>query len=139
MEIIEFKDGTLKKQGYVMIDDQEVPIVDSEYEGETPLSAFMLNKLQKNLIENKYELVIDSTKEVDEEITLPCNYKVGQDTLDVYLNGFRLIKSSNDEGEDGHYVEVGDADSISNKIKATSDWNFVEGDVLDLVVRGDWQ
>ena len=139
MEIIEFKDGTLKKQGYVMIDDREVPIVDTEYEGETPISAFMLNKVQKNLLEHKYKLVINSDQAVSAEITLPCYYKVGQDTLDVYLNGFKLIKSSDDIGTNGHYVEVGDADSISNKIKATTDWNFLKDDVLDLVVRGDWQ
>lgn len=91
-----------------------------------------------NLITHKYSLEIDSDKTAGEETTIPCYYKVGEDVLDVYLNGERLLKSSDDSGTDGHYLEVGDSGSISNKIKTTTDWNLEEGDVLDLVIRGEY-
>lgn len=91
-----------------------------------------------NLITHKYSLEIDSDKTAGEETTIPCYYKVGEDVLDVYLNGERLIKSSDDAGTDGHYREIGDTGSISNKIKTTTDWNLETGDVLDLVVRGEY-
>ena len=87
---------------------------------------------------HSYSLEIDTDKTAGQEITIPCYYKVDTEVLDVYLNGERLIKSTDDTGTDGHYVEVGTADSISNKIKTTTDWNLAEGDVLDLVVRGDY-
>lgn len=71
-------------------------------------------------------------------VNVPFYYIVGNGSLDVYLNGERLIKSSNEAGTDGHYVESGEMDSISNKIKLTTDWNLEAGDVLDFVVRGDY-
>lgn len=85
---------------------------------------------------HSYSLEIDSDKTAGQEITIPCYYKVEAEVLDVYLNGERLIKSTDDAGTDGHYLEVGDTGSISNKIKTTTDWNLEQGDVLDLVVRG---
>lgn len=87
---------------------------------------------------HSYSLEIDSDKTEGQEITLPCYYKVGEEVLDVYLNGERLLKSSDDAGTDGHYREIGTTGSISNKIKTTTDWNLETGDVLDLVVRGEY-
>ena len=92
----------------------------------------------EDILTYKYSLEIDSDKTAGQEITIPCNYKVGEEVLDVYLNGERLLKSSDDAGTDGHYREVGTTGSISNKIKTTTDWNLEEGDVLDLVVRGEY-
>ena len=69
---------------------------------------------------------------------MPCYYKVGQAVLDVFLNGERLLLSSDDVGTDGHYREVGEADSISNQIKITTDWSLDVGDYLELVVRGEY-
>lgn len=86
----------------------------------------------------KYILEITEDKTAGQEITLPCYYKVGEEVLDVYLNGERLIKSSDDSGTDGHYREIGTTGSISNKIKTTTDWSLEEGDILDLVVRGEY-
>lgn len=71
-------------------------------------------------------------------VNVPFYYIVGDGSLDVYLNGERLIKSSNEAGTDGHYIESGEMDSISNKIKLTTDWNLEAGDVLDFIVRGDY-
>ncbi len=86
----------------------------------------------------KYILEITEDKTAGQEITLPCYYKVGEEVLDVYLNGERLIRSTDESGTDGHYCEIGDTGSISNKIKTTTDWNLETGDVLDLVVRGEY-
>lgn len=84
----------------------------------------------------KYKLILESDSTAGQETTIPCYYKVGKEVLDVYLNGERLLKSTDDAGTDGHYREVGDTGSISNKIKTTTDWSLASGDVLDLVVRG---
>lgn len=91
-----------------------------------------------NNIEHKYQLKITSAIAAGTEVTIPCYYKVGQAVLDVYLNGERLGLSSDDAGTDGHYREIGIADSISNKIKTTTDWSLEVDDVLDFVVRGDY-
>ena len=56
----------------------------------------------------------------------------------VYINGEKLIKSSDEAGTDGHYVEVGTAGTTSNQIKITTDWNLESGDYLEFVVRGEW-
>lgn len=109
------------------------------------MSDITLNQMQKLIKADvkekqafKYTLEITEDKTAGQEITLPCYYKVGGEVLDVYLNGERLLKSSDDAGTDGHYREVGTTGSISNKIKTTTDWNLEEGDVLDLVVRGEY-
>lgn len=92
----------------------------------------------ENFIPHKYKIIITEDKEAGEEIEIPCKYKVGADVLDVYLNGERLIKSSDDIGTDGHYCEVGDSGSVSNKIKSTNDWSLENADILEIVVRGEW-
>lgn len=114
--------------------------------GQAPyISDINLNQMQKLIKSDikekqafKYTLEITEDKTAGQEITLPCYYKVGEEVLDVYLNGERLIKSSDDSGTDGHYREIGASGSISNKIKTTTDWNLEANDVLDLVVRGEY-
>ena len=91
-----------------------------------------------SLKSHNYKLIITEDKESGEEIVIPCYYKVGADVLDVYLNGERLIKSSDISGKDGHYLETGSNGSISNKIETIIDWNLEEGDILEFVVRGEW-
>ena len=91
-----------------------------------------------NLIVNKYKAILTENKIAGAEITIPCYYKVGADVLDVFLNGERLILSSDAAGSDGHYQEVGTAANISNKIKTTTDWSLGTGDVLEFVVRGEY-
>lgn len=98
------------------------------------VSLEQLNALKPH----KYTLSITETTSSGAEITLPCYYKVGQDVLDVYLEDERLIKSSDEAGTDGHYVEVGEADSISNKIKITTDWAVEAGMTFEFVVRGEY-
>lgn len=106
--------------------------------GVTKLNADTFNTFQNNINETYYLYKITSNIPAGTEVTIPCYYKVGKGTLDVYLNGERLSLSSDDAGTDGHYREVGDADSISNQIKITTEWSLDVGDYLDLVVRGEW-
>lgn len=98
------------------------------------VSLEQLNALKPH----KYKLTVSTTTSSGTEITLPAYYKVGQDVLDVYLEDERLIKSSDEAGSDGHYVEVGEADSISNKIKITTDWAVEAGMTFEFVVRGEY-
>lgn len=107
-----------------------------EYVKEEELSEVRVSI--NDIVEHKYSLKITSAITAGTEITIPCYFKVGQAVLDVYLNGERLLLSSDVSGTDGHYVEVGAVNSISKKIKTTTDWSLVAGDVLDFIVRGDY-
>lgn len=49
------------------------------------------------------------------EIQLPLTYVVGNNSLELFWNGAKLIKS--DGIHDGHYIEYGTSGSTSNKIK----------------------
>ena len=114
------------------INFQDLPNTD------TPIKASTLNTMQSNIEEKSSLLNITSDTTAGATITIPRYYKVGQGTLDVYINGERLLLSSDDAGTDGHYREVGDADSISNKIKLTTDWSASAGDYFEFVVRGEY-
>lgn len=138
MEILNFEDGTKTQDAYITIDGVNHTVTPAKYTGKIPLSAYNLNKMQKNLVTHKYCLKITSAVTAGTEVTIPCYYKVGQAVLDVYLNGERLLLSSDDAGTDGHYCEVGEADSISNQIKITTDWTLEAGDYFDFVVRGEY-
>ena len=138
MQIVEFENGNKIQEAYVEIDGKQYIVTPAQYDGKTPLSSYNVNRLQKNLLTKIYTLTITENKSSGAQITLPAYYKVGQDVLDVYLDSERLALSTDTAGSDGHYLEVGTKDSISNKIKTTSDWNLEKNDVLTLVVRGDY-
>lgn len=88
----------------------------------------------------KYKMSGSPMKEISPggTITLPCNYKVDANVLDVYFNGELLVLSSDAAGSNGHYLEVGDTDSISNEIQLTSDWGTGTDYYLAIVVRGEY-
>ena len=46
----------------------------------------------EDILTYKYSLEIDADKTAGQEITLPCYYKVGEEVLDVYLNGEKTYK-----------------------------------------------
>lgn len=89
---------------------------------------------------HKYKMSGSPMKEVlpGGKITLPCTYKVGANVLDVYFNGELLVLSSDAAGSNGHYLEVGDTNSISNEIQLTSDWGTSTDYYLAIVVRGEY-
>lgn len=88
----------------------------------------------------KYKMSGSPMKEISPggTITLPCNYKVGANVLDVYFNGELLVLSSDAAGSNGHYLEVGTTGSISNEIQLTSDWGTGTDYYLAIVVRGEY-
>lgn len=85
-----------------------------------------------------YVQVISTDTAAGATITLPCSYLAGKRTLDIFLNGSKLIctDSSDTTGVNGHYYELGNLNEVSNTIKLTSDWYLSTGDVLELIVRG---
>ena len=140
-----FQNGTLKSKAYFMDGDVKQEVEEAVYEGTTPLSAENLNDMQDNIeeeinshIEHKYFLQLTAAVAKGGTITLPCNYKVGTHCLDVYYMGELLILSSDDAGTDGHYREIGEANTVSNQIKTTTDWDCESGEYFEFVVRGDY-
>lgn len=90
----------------------------------------------EQLTQHTYNLILTENVVAGGEITLPFYYKVGANVLQVYYMGQLLLLSSDDAGTDGHYREVGEADSISNKIKLTTDWSADKGEYFKFVVKG---
>lgn len=103
-------------------------------------SDSVTKKMKISTILNEHSSVMKITADTVKgaTITLPKKYKVGAGVLDVYINGEKLIKSSDEAGTNGHYIEVGEVKSISNQIKITNDWNLEAGDYLEFIVRGEW-
>ena len=133
--MFKFEDGILVEDAYVIIDGKKYPVIMPEYEGNTPMTARNLN----NLLETTYDLMLTSNVAAGGEITLPFYYKVGANVLQVYYMGQLLLLSSDDAGSDGHYREVGEANSISNKIKLTTDWSAETGEYFKFVVKGVYE
>lgn len=113
-----------------ILDDDVFPIVNNGVTKKAKVSTI--------LKENSFLVKITADTAKGATVTLSKNYKVGAGVLDVYINGEKLIKSSDEAGTDGHYTEVGTAKTISNQIKITNDWNLESGDYLEFVVRGEW-
>lgn len=140
--MFKFENGKLIKKAYTLINGIEYETKMPEYEGKTPLEAEILNQaLEENILATeKSKLEITEEPASGAIITIPLNYKVGAGCLDVYLEGERLIACSiYDDNTTGHYSEVGDAGTISNQIKITTDWNLEVGDILQFIVRGAWE
>lgn len=137
--MFQFKEGTLKKGASVKIDGVEYGVTMPTYEGETPLSPENLNRAISECIK-EFSILVKITADTAKgaTVTLTRKFKVGAGVLDVYLNGERLIKSSDEAGTDGHYVEVETAGATSNQIKLTTDWNLSSGDYLLIMTRGEW-
>ena len=137
--MIQFKNGEIAKNAYVIIDGVEYEVHEATVNCDTPASAENLNLLLSDAIK-QFSAVVKVTANTAKgaTVTLTRKFKVGAGVLDIYLNGERLIKSSDEAGTDGHYVEVGTAGAVSNQIKLTTDWNLRTGDYLLIIVRGEW-
>lgn len=142
MEKIDFQDGQLVKAGYVNIEGTQYPIVEAEYEGTTPLSAFVLNKLQANIeseinkiqeeiskqTQSSYSVKIAQAITQNTNYELPGTYIVNSQNMELYMEGVLLIKNED-------YIEVGTEGETSNTIKFN--WNIKTGYVLIQKVRGE--
>lgn len=84
---------------------------------------------EKNQTILKHTVPITELIPKETEYTLPCNYKVGNHSLRVHWENVLL-----EEGENGNYMEIGDKDSTSNKIKFG--WDIEPGETLIIEVRG---
>lgn len=104
----------------------------------TPINKNNLNKMQDNIETKFYRLDITTALAAGGQVTLPCYYKVGTDSLKVRLRSEVLIKASTSDTQ-GHYYEVGDTNSISNTIQITSDWSLDIGDILIIEVQGVYE
>lgn len=72
-----------------------------------------LKKTINEQVEHRYDLVLEAELADNSQIELPCYYKVGTGSLQVYFEGCLLTKGI-------EYLEVGDTNSISNKIRINS-------------------
>lgn len=134
--MINFEEGQVIKPATVTIDGVEYPVTPAQRSGNTPLSPFILNKMQKDLMVHKYTKVID-TAQIGGQVTLPCYYKVGNDSLTWLCNTEVAIKASTSDTE-GQYYEVGETGSISNTITLADDCELDVGDTLTIYVRGEY-
>lgn len=140
MERINFQDGQLVKAGYVNIEGTQYPIIEAEYSGDTPLSAFVLNKLQTNIetainniqvelskqLQSIYSVKIAQTITQNTNYELPATYIVGNN-MELFMEGILLVKGAD-------YIEVGDTGETSNIIQFN--WTVKAGYILVQKVKG---
>ena len=101
------------------------------------ITADNVNEIKEVVNENADYIVINSyivTTETEiaenTDYEIPCYYKVGEDVLDIYYMGEKLIK-------DIHYKEVGESGTISNKIQFYNWGQAVPTNrTIEFVVRG---
>lgn len=100
---------------------------------EPALDENTLNALQDNIGTNRYKITLEADLADNSEITLPASYKVGTDSLQVYFEGCLLEKNV-------HYLEVGTANSISNKIQINN-WGeaIEEGYTFTFIIQGNYE
>ena len=133
--MVNWEDGTKVSNAYV---DENNEIVDAVWEGDTPLCADNLNLMQKIDI-GTVTIAKNTTITNGYQVTLPIQYQVGNNSLELRLNS-EVLKLATDT-TDGHYKEVGTAGSRSNKIQfyrteADGSWALEEAALLTAIVRG---
>lgn len=95
-----------------------------------------LKKGKFSAVKIDYE-ILESEIEDNSIITVPFNYQVGNNSLEVYVLGERLVKVEGDK--DGHYSEIGDVGETSNQIQLHNiGQNIPVGTVITYVVTGDY-
>ena len=101
------------------------------------ITADNVNEIKEVVNENADYIVINSyiiTTETEiaenTDYEIPCYYKVGEDVLDIYYMGEKLIK-------DVHYKEIGENGTISNKIQFYNWGQAVPTNrTIEFIVRG---
>ena len=101
------------------------------------ITADNVNEIKEVVNENADYIVINSyivttETEIAENTyyEIPCYYKVGEDVLNIYYMGEKLIKNV-------HYKEVGESGIISNKIQFYNWGQAVPTNrTIEFVVRG---
>ena len=154
MNKIPFVDGTKTQEAYVTINGQNHNVTPAVWSGTVPLSAQNLNKMQDNIeeaieetasnidIENVIKVSTQNPlAEIGDKLNTGHNYKVGNNSLEVYYCGVKLQK-------DVDYEEVGTTGETSNWIKALIpfgdlDMGNIDGfedfeETMEFVIRGDY-
>lgn len=97
---------------------------------DTPINADNLNNMQTLQIA---KVITSATIAENTNYTIPLNYRVGDNSLEVYYQGTKLIK-----GE--HYIEVGAVGETSNIIQFYDWGQAVPVDrLLEFRVKGDYE
>ena len=95
-----------------------------------------LKKGKYSAVQIEYTILTSAIAD-NSTITIPLTYQVGNNSLQVYVLGERLIKV--DGNKDGHYKEVGTAGSTSNQIQFNNIGQSIPvGTVISYVVTGDY-
>lgn len=147
MNKIPFTDGTKTQEAYVTVNEQNYLVTPAVWSGNTPLSAFNLNKMQDNVEEainiQRATVTLESTVSASTNYTLPTGmyYEIGNDSLEVYYCDTKLKK-----GVD--YTEIGSTGQVSNTIQFLDtigdlDMSGVDGfedfkETLEFIVRGNY-
>lgn len=131
MKKTNFKNGTLVSKAKVTINGTIHEVEPEEYEGETPLSAEVLNEMQDNIEEsiNGKRILVTTTSEVTQNTnyTVPQKYHVGKNDLWVFFEGTLLIKNEN-------YIETGVDGEKSTAIQFL-DWDVPIGSKLEFLYK----
>lgn len=85
-----------------------------------------------NLTETHTTLTTTAPIAENTNYTIPLNYKVGSNTLDIYYMGEKLVKNE-------HYIEVGESGAVSNIIQF-KDWgqSVPKDRIIEFVVKGEY-
>lgn len=131
MKKTNFKNGTLVSKAKVTINSTIYEVEPEEYEGETPLSAEVLNEMQGNIEEsiNGKRILATTTSEITQNTnyTVPQKYHVGKNDLWVFFEGTLLIKDEN-------YIETGVDGEESTAIQF-KDWDVPVGSKLEFLYK----
>lgn len=122
---------------FLPTDSEDVKKYEPSYDYHPATKKYVDDKVKKSV---GSVIITKGTTIINEyEITLPISYVVGNNSLELFWNGSKLIMAT--DTADGHYKEVGTAGQISNKIKmhrTVSDGSYTlpEDVVLETVVTG---
>ncbi len=103
-------------------DDDLIMIIQNGYNKQVTKKNFQ--KIQTSTI------TTSTTIAENTDYTIPLNYEVGADVLDIYYMGEKLIKGT-------HYIEVGSTGEVSNTIQFYN-WgqSVPTGRTIEFIVRG---
>lgn len=109
MNKIVFEDGTKTQESYVEINGENYQVTPAVWTGNTPLKSFNLNNMQDNIeeaineVDTKYNdatttqrevVILENTVNANTNYTIPLNYKVNSNSLEVFYCGEKLQKRS---------------------------------------------
>ena len=119
MEKINFEDGTKTQDAYITIDGVNYIVTSAKYTGKTPLSAFVLNKLQTNIKNAMIEIQENLTDEYSAASTYALDdYCIYNNKLYKCIVAIKIAEEFNSD----HWKET----TISAELKNKLDFEIVE-------------